>query len=301
MSLIEKALGKAKGGPAESASAGTSAMRFDPLASSGRRLAPQMPHLRQAPNPQVRITNEMLEALGLSAPREQERQRAAEFRHIKRQIVSELREHGTRRVIIVASALAGEGKSFTSANLARSLALEPDHTVLLIDADVIKPKISQCLGIADRLGVMDALMDPTCNPEDLVLSTDVEGLSVMPAGSISENATEYFASERRREVLDRLLAVPNRIVVIDTLPLLQTTEARALAPLGGQVLLVVRAEATPQAAVQEALSVLGPGVNVKLVLNAMVRTRVTRYMGHGFGYGYEYNYVANARTGGAAK
>ena len=246
---------------------------------------------RQAPNPQIRITEEMQEALGLRAPKEQERQRASEYRHIKRQLVSELRQNPARRVIVVASALAGEGKSFTAANLARSLALEPDHTVLLVDADVIKPRLSTILGIADRLGVMDALVDPSCNPEDLVLTTDIEGLSVMPAGSVSENATEYFASQRRVDVLQRLLAVPNRIVVIDTLPLLQTTEARALSSLGGQILLVVRAESTSQAAVQEALSVIGPGANVKIVLNATVRTRLTKYLGHGYGYGYEYSYL----------
>jgi MinD-like ATPase involved in chromosome partitioning or flagellar assembly len=162
---------------------------------------------------------------------------------------------------------------------------------------VIKPFVSQSLGIAERKGLMDALLDPVCNPEDLVLTTDIEGLSVMPAGSVSEHATEYFASGRAREVLEQLLAVPNRIIVVDTLPLLQTTEARALAPFAGQVLLVVRAESTPQAAVREALAVLGGATNVKLILNATVRTRVTRYLGHGYGYGYEYSYTSNRGEG----
>jgi receptor protein-tyrosine kinase len=290
MSLIEKALGKAKVTPV--AGAGDAA-----VVSGPGRLESAQPALRHASDPHVRMTEAMLDTLGLRAPKEQERQRASEYRHIKRQVVSELREHESRRVIVVASALAGEGKSFTSANLARSLALEPEHTVLLIDADVIKPFISQSLGIADRKGFMDALVDPVRNPEDLVLKTDIEGLSVMPAGSVSNHATEYFASARTREVLEQLLAVPNRIIVVDTLPLLQTTEARALAPFAGQVLLVVRAESTPQSAVQEALSVLGKGRNVKLVLNATVRTRITRYLGHGYGYGYDYNYSSSRGEG----
>jgi protein-tyrosine kinase len=288
MSLIEKAIGKAKVVPAAAGSAASpGAVRQDSA----------YPAARHANAPQVRLTEAMLETLGLRAPKEQERQRASEYRHIKRQVVSELREDQARRVIVVASALAGEGKSFTSANLARSLALEPEHSVLLIDADVIKPFISQSLGIADRKGLMDALLDPVCNPEDLVLTTDVEGLSVMPAGRVSENATEYFASGRTREVLEQLLAVPNRIIVVDTLPLLQTTEARALAPFAGQVLLVVRAESTPQAAVREALAVLRKAPNVKLILNATVRTRITRYLGHGYGYGYEYSYLSTREEG----
>jgi protein-tyrosine kinase len=292
MSLIEKALGKAKVTPVSGGGEAVAAVAAGP----GRlESAPPMP--RHANDPHVRLTDAMLDTLGLRAPKEQERQRASEYRHIKRQVVSELREHEVRRVIVVASALAGEGKSFTSANLARSLALEPEHTVLLIDADVIKPFISQSLGIADRKGLMDALLEPMRNPEDLVLKTDIEGLSVMPAGSVSHHATEYFASARTREVLDQLLLVPNRIIVIDTLPLLQTTEARALAPFAGQVLLVVRAESTPQAAVHEALTVLGKGRNVKLILNAAVRTRITRYFAHGYGYGYDYNYSSSRGEG----
>lgn len=290
MSLIEKAMGKAKVAPAS----GAVAAALPPVGTPVRADA-FVAGQRSAREPQLRVTEAMQDTLGLRAPREQERQRAAEYRHIKRQLVSELRENDARRVIVVASALAGEGKSFTAANLARSLALEPEHTVLLIDADVIKPFISQSLGISDRKGLMDALLDPMRNPEDLVLTTDIEGLSVMPAGSVSEHATEYFASGRRQEVLSQLLAVPNRIIVIDTLPLLQTTEARALSPSGGQVLLVVRAESTPQAAVREALSVLDRGANVKLVLNAAVRTRVTRYLG--YGYGYDYNYHSSSGEG----
>jgi receptor protein-tyrosine kinase len=92
-----------------------------------------------------------------------------------------------------------------------------------------------------------------------------------------------------RQVLDQLLSVPNRIVVIDSLPLLQTTEARALTPLASQLLLVVRAESTPQVAVKQALELISPEANVKVVLNAVVRSRLTRYLGYGYGYDYDYS------------
>jgi receptor protein-tyrosine kinase len=243
---------------------------------------------RKVAEPQLHITAPMREQLGLTLDGGQDHQRLSEYRHIKRQVLADLRSQAGQRTVMVASALAGDGKSFTAANLAHSLAREPDHSVLLVDADVVKPYLSRTLGLAERPGLMDALVDPLCEAESLVVSTDIEGLSVLPAGSSCANAPEYFGSERMRAVLEQLQAVPDRIVVIDSLPLLQTTEARALVPLVAQVLMVVRAETTPQGAVQQALALLGEEANVKLVLNAVVRTRLTRYFGYGYGYEYDY-------------
>lgn len=281
MSLIERALGKSR------AKAGR---------GTGER--PSAPHRptatpaisRKVEAPQLCVTPQMRTQLGLLAQGKSEHQRLSEFRHIKRQVLVDLRERPQQRTVMVASALSGDGKSFTAANLAHSLAREPDHSVLLVDADVVKPFLSRTLGLAERPGLMDALVDPLCDVESLVASTDIEGLSVLAAGSSCDNAPEYFGSARMREVLERLHAVPDRIIVMDSLPLLQTTEARALVPLVGQVLMVVRAEVTPQGAVQQALELVGEDANVKLVLNAVVRTRLTRYFG--YGYGYEYDYVS---------
>jgi protein-tyrosine kinase len=277
MSLIEKALGKLKG-PAQGSSGATTRMQRPSL---------RMPDPRSSGEPQWRITDAMRERLGLTVD-DLANQRASEYRHIKRQIVSEIAANPQHRIVLVVSALSGEGKSFTSANLARSLAREQDYTVLLVDADVVKPQLTRELGLMDRPGLMNALVDASCDVDSLILTTDIDGLSVLPAGSASENATEHFSSERMRTVLNRLQAVPNRIVLIDALPLLLTTEARALLPLASQVLLVVRSESTPQAAIQQALGLVGEDINVKLVLNAVVRTRITKYLGYGYDFDYSY-------------
>ena len=148
---------------------------------------------------------------------------------------------------------------------------------------------------------MDAASDDAVDVESLVVPTNVEGLSFLPAGRMNPNATEYFASARMQEIFRQLLAVPGRLLVVDSLPLLLTTEARALAPLAGQVLLVVRAESTPRQAVLEAVNLLGDQANVKLLLNAAVRTKALAYLGYGYGYGYNYNYDdagAGAKSGG---
>jgi protein-tyrosine kinase len=266
MSFIERALGKAK----RSADAAAS------------------PVSRAAATPELIITADIRQGLGLDASHELQHQHSSEYRHIKRQVVAEVRANPAERVLLVASALAGEGKSFTAANLAFSLALEPDYTVLLIDADVINPQLTRTLGLSARPGLMNALVDPALDVESLIISTNVEGLSVMPAGSSSENATEYFGSDRMQDILARLLSMPNRIVLIDSLPLLLTTEVRALMPLASQVLLVVRAESTSETAVQRALALIGEDINVKLVLNAVSRTHIARYLG--YDYGFDYNY-----------
>jgi protein-tyrosine kinase len=281
MSLIERALGKARQQLPVAKPAGEAS-------KSGQRLALRMPTPRVAENPQLIFSEEMKARLGLAAPPDQEYQRAAEYRQIKRGVIADIRDDRVGRLVLVTSALAGEGKSFTAANLARSLALEPDYSVLLLDADVIKPHLTRAMQLTDKQGLMNALVDPALDIESLVLTTDIEGLSVLPAGSASDHATEYFASERMRAILDTLLQVPNRIVVIDSLPLLLTTESRALALLAGLVLLVVRAESTPQHAVKQAVSLLGEEANMKFILNAVVRTRVTQYFGYDYGYDYQY-------------
>jgi protein-tyrosine kinase len=277
MSLIEKALGRIKSNAAAAA----------PGAS--QRLALKLPEPRASLEPDLLVTEAMRERLGLKAADTLQHQHASEYRHIKRQIVADVRENPADRIVLVVSAIAGEGKSFTAANLARSLALEPDYTVLLVDADVINPQLTRTLGLSQRPGLMNALVDPACDVDSLILTTNIEGFSVLPAGSASTNATEYFGSDRMRAVLDRLRQVPNRIILIDSLPLLQTTEARALMSFASQVLLVVRAESTPQSAVRQAVELIGEDIAVKLVLNAVVRTQLTRYLGYGYGFDYGYS------------
>ncbi len=285
MSLIEQALYKKK----EQADATASAERRAVPAERARESnAP--PAGRTADQPSLQITESRLAELGLRADRDQLRQQRAEYRHLKRSVLASVAENEANRLVLVASALEGEGKTFTATNLALSLALDPDHAVLLVDADVIQPTLSGMFGLSDRAGIMDAVLDPTLDVESLVLTTSIEGLSILPAGRAHENATEYFASVRMREVVERISSVPNRIIVMDSLPLLLSTESTALAPSAGQVLLVVRAEGTPKPAVRQAIALLGSHPNIKLVLNAVVWTRLLDYMVYGYGYGYGYGH-----------
>jgi exopolysaccharide/PEP-CTERM locus tyrosine autokinase len=305
MSLIERALNKARDGTQAVAGGGGLRVGAEPVAQVGATAGAAAVPLREpAPRrvdaPELAVTDTVLDAAGLLAPHDQQRQVTSEYRHIKRRLLAEIQAGSANRMTLIASALPGEGKSFSSANLAFSLALEPDFTVVLVDADVIKPNLTRVFGLLNRPGLMDAAADRSVDVESLIVSTNIEGLSILPAGRTDANATEYFASSRMQEIVNELLAVPNRLLVVDSLPLLLTTESRALVPLAGQVVLVVRAESTPQQAVLQAVDLLGEDANVKVVLNAMVRTKAQAYMGYGY-YGYNYNYGEGAepeRQGG---
>ena len=229
---------------------------------------------RLPPRRIVHLDMQQLDAAGFLPPDHKQRQIGDQFRHIKRPLLAAALGRGTDavpngRLIMLASSLPGEGKTFTSVNLALSMALEKDISVLLVDADVAKPHISRMFGIDAEPGLLEALQDDALDVESLVLPTDVPGLSLLPAGKPSETATELLASKRMQAVVSALGAVRerNRVVLFDSPPLLLTSESRALAQPMGQVVLVVRAARTPQHAVFDAISCLGGQKPVALVLN----------------------------------
>lgn len=172
-------------------------------------------------------------------------------------------------LIMITSSLPGEGKTFTSVNLAMGMALELNHSVLLVDADPTRMALAQRLGLAGkRRGLIDLLLDESLDFADVELATNVERLSYLPAGTQHHLATEIFGSSAMQTLLGRLAAHPEqRIVVFDSPPLLHSAEARVLAPQMGQVVLVVQAARTPRGSVQHALHLLEECPLVMTLLN----------------------------------
>jgi protein-tyrosine kinase len=187
----------------------------------------------------------------------------------------------------------GEGKTFMSLNLAFSIVLEADVTVLLVDGDVVNPRISQILGLESELGLLDVIQDPEIPLESAILATDVPGLAFLPAGRQVPNTTELLASSRMHEVVAKLGGQdPARLVLFDSAPLLVTTESHALAQFAGQLLLVVQADQTPQHVVFDALESLSKDKLVSLVLN-----QSTRHSHSGYYYEYGTGAKAHEQTG----
>jgi protein-tyrosine kinase len=295
MSLVERTLKKLQ----ESRQAGKSAATGQQPAVPAAPAVPSAPAQRAAAPPRgqrpmmpvettriVPIDRIRLRSMDLLPPVDLERQITSQYQHIKRPLVASVLSRdpalgNASHVIMLASALPGEGKTFTSINLALSLALEKDIEVLLVDADVRKPHVSRIFGVENEKGLIDLLADNSLTPAQVILRTDVPNLSLMPAGRPIDTATEMLASERMSDIVAHLAAPDGRrIVLFDTPPLLLSTESHALAASAGQVVLVVRAEITSQQAVRDAIDAIG-GKPVSLILNQTSAPPSSGYYGYG--------------------
>lgn len=305
MSLVEKALRKlqvSKGAPERPAASASADVRVRaPSAEVGVRApvpapAPLPPPVKQFDprehsNKVVQLDKDQLRSLFMIPPEAQAREIATQFRTIKRPLISHATDPETfgdvaRHTVMVASALPGDGKTFTSLNLGLSLALEMDFTVLLVDADAPKPHLTHALHLQGEPGLLDVLADPNRRLEDVILATDMPRFHVLPAGTRSETATELLASPRMAEVVTQLASLYGRgLVLFDSPPVLLTSESRSLGMMLGQVVLVVRAGVTPQQAVRDAIAILGEGRRISLVLNGAQLDGATGYY-YGFRYGY---------------
>jgi exopolysaccharide/PEP-CTERM locus tyrosine autokinase len=196
-----------------------------------------------------------------------------DFRIIKRPLLQ--RAFGERsptgkpgNLIMVTSSLPGEGKTYTAINLAMSIAMELDHTVLLVDADVARPSVLRTLGLPNQRGLMDILVDDKLDMADVMLRTNVDTLSILPAGTSTPRATELLASSTMTNLVNEIAnRYPDRVVIFDSPPLLLTSESRELASHMGQIVMVVEAQTTTQHAVKEALSQIEGFNNVNLIYN----------------------------------
>jgi len=212
-----------------------------------------------------------------------------EFRLIKRPLLRNALNQGAAPIrrgnlIMVTSCVPGEGKSFTSVNLAMSIAMELDHTVLLVDADVAKPSVPGMLGIEGGVGLMDVLLEDKLPLSQVMIRTNVEKLKLLTSGRKHPNATELLASAAMRDLLEEMsLRYSDRIIVFDSPPLLATTEARVLAGQMGQVVVVVEAGKTTHQSLKEGLHHLDNCEVVSLVLNKGRFKGGTGYYGYGYG------------------
>ncbi len=290
MSVVEKAIRKLQDSRQQP---GAAAAPLSPQTSSDVQVvehaSPTVPAAAVARAPGLTVERAALRAAGLLPPEEDLSLLTRQYRKIKQPLIARAIGRGAPRVpkgylIMVASAMTGEGKSFTAVNLALSMALERDLNVLLVDADVAKPQLSHVFDRGEAPGLLDALRDPAVEVESLICPTDLPTLSFLPAGKGSEEATELLASDRMQQLAAALGdRDARRVVLFDSPPLLQTTESPALAQVAGQIVVVVRAESTPQPVLLDALKLLEEHPAVSLVLNQSLRTVTSAYYYYGYG------------------
>lgn len=257
-------------------------------------LATAVPGSAKRTQRSVALDFERIRATGLLAPDTERSQLKQEYRYIKRPLLLNADGRGAMPVehpnlIMVTSARPGEGKTFTACNLALSIASERNRTVLLVDADVLKPAMDRTLGFEAGLGLVDYLVNDQLDLAEVLVDTNVPSLTLLPAGSQYHLSAELLASERMRKLAAELSGrYADRIVIFDSPPLLMTTEASILASLMGQVLLVVEAERTPQSQVRAALDLLDPNHQiVGFVLNKSHSFFGADSYGYKYGYGHD--------------
>jgi protein-tyrosine kinase len=245
---------------------------------------------------QVVIDLDRLDAQSIITPHAPRSHTADQFRVIKRPLIANAMGRGAAPIkhgnlIMITSALPGEGKSFSSINLAMSIAAELDNTVMLVDADVARPSVLRMLGLEPGPGLLDVL-EGKAELADALLRTNVDKLTILPSGTPHARATELLASDAMRDLLDDMAnRYPDRIIIFDSPPLLLTTESRVLATHMGQIVVIVQAGRTLQADVQNALSTIEACPIKLLVLNRAREQSGGAYgYGHGYAYGYGYGY-----------
>lgn len=276
MSIVEKAAEKLKGLPLHSdqpPQAGTRPLPKTPMVErlQERTRTPDQPAESAA---LCQLDPAALKRVGmLPVDDTADRRLADELRRIKRPLLDNAFGNGAEtftraKRIVVTSAEAGEGKTFTALNLALSLAHETDYEVLLVDGDIAKSDITRMFGLDGKPGFMDVLVDEQRAPSDAIVKTDVPNLLVVPAGKHHPLTSELFRSRRMEFVLDEFGARDRRrLVVFDSSPLLATSESQVLASHMGQVVMVVAADRTRKQAVKSALQRLGAFQYVGLLLN----------------------------------
>lgn len=213
------------------------------------------------------------------------------YRKIKRPVLanafgkeSQLVENGN--LVMITSSLPGEGKTYSSLNIAMSIAIEMDRTVLLIDADLPKSTTSRSFGLENEPGLTDVLTGKA-RLEDVIVSTDLKDFKILPSGKKHEHATELLSSEKMLKVVNELAnRYPDRLIIFDSPPLLATSEAQVLAGLVGQVLLVIEADRTLKHLVSEAVNMLDREKAIGVILNKTQQSGGSDYYGSGYGYGY---------------
>lgn len=246
----------------------------------------------------VELDVDALAAAGVITPNAPRSNIADQYRVIKRPLIQNAVGKGAvplnhGNLIMVTSAMSGEGKSFTAVNLAMSIAAELDHTVMLVDADVARPSVLRMLGLPPGPGLLE-LLEGRAEMSSVLLRTNIDKLTLLPSGTPHPRATELLASDSMRQLLDDMATrYPDRIIIFDSPPLLLTTESRVLASHMGQIVVVVHAGKTLQADVQHALSTIESCPVRMMLLNKAQSTA------HGsYGYGYGYGYGAAEQPGG---
>lgn len=296
MNTIERALSKQNASKKDDTpTVDSPAQVTSPLANGPETQGRDKVHVTSGKSPgNIVIDLVAMEEKGFVSTSAQRRLINEEYRAIKRKILDNAfgalsKSLTNSNIIMVTSSRPGEGKTFTAVNLALSIALEQDKTVLLVDADVLRPNVMRTLELQNQEGLMEYLLGEKKNISEVMCNTNVPNLRIIPAGKSHHLSTELLASEKMFEAVQEFAnRYPDRVVIVDTPPLLGINETAILANLAGQAIVVTEESATKLADIQQAVSQLNPEMAIGFVVN-----KGQKINNDGSGYGYYYYAGAN--------
>lgn len=237
----------------------------------------------------IEIDFALLENKGFVSTNSQRQLINEEYRAIKRKLLDNAfgplsKSLSNSNIIMVTSSRPGEGKTFTAINLALSIALEKDKTVLLVDADVLRPNVMKTLGLKDEHGLMEYLLGETVNISEVMYKTNLDNLRIIPAGKSHHLSTELLASERMFLAVEEFAnRYTDRVVIVDTPPLLGINETAILANLAGQAVVVTEESKTKLIDIEQAVKQLNPRMAIGFIMNKSEKVNSDKT-----GYGYYY-------------
>lgn len=294
MSTIEKALAKQKQAAENKKADSTESASVEPVvektASATKAADKNIPN-SSTEKALITINNERLTERGFIHSGGDAHSQQEEFRHIKRKLLNNAfgpfaKTLHNSNLIMVSSSNPNEGKTFVSINLALSIALEQDKTVLLIDADVLRPSLHRELEFENNKGLLDYLRSEVSDLSEIIYSTNIDNLKIMPAGGAHHLTNELLASDRMVKLAKELAErYPDRVVIFDCPPLLGVTETPVLASLVGQAVVVVEESKTKVDDVKKATGQLHENMAVGFVMNKTIRSSKDVYGYYGYGYG----------------
>jgi len=194
------------------------------------------------------------------------REEVEAYRVLRTQILNRTRETGGN-LIMITSALPGEGKTLTAINLALTFAREYQQTALLVDCDLRKQSIHEVLGYESDKGLIDHLIGE-CPVSDLFVWPGIEKLTIISGGGTINESSEVIGSSRMKElVMDMKSRYPERYIFFDVPSILSGADALTFALLGDFIVMVVQADKTPLGEVNKAAQLIPREKLLGLVLN----------------------------------
>ena len=257
------------------------------LAPEWSAVTPRPTDTATAPRPSISTT--ALAEAGLICWEEPNNRVSEEFRIIQEKILRQsfgkngAAANNRDNLVMVTSALKGEGKSFCALNLAGEVARQGDRKVLLVDTDPKPDGLAEIAGVTGELGLRDLAGAKRLDVATITIPTETGSLDFLPFGTNGKGNAELFASRRMAEAIEAIGRIyPDRLIIFDAPPCLSSSTPHTLAGVVGQVVLVVASGSTQQTDVEAALELLQACPHISLLLN-----KIPMWMAHSFGsYGY---------------